>query len=78
SYGDFVFDIAYLDFWRDGIDLASHFYDFYRENGMDVTHFDERIACHKLYLGLDGMRFFAKIENPEAIKTIQKIVESYL
>ncbi len=78
SYGDFVFDIAYLDFWRVGIDLASHFYDFYHAQGMDVSHFDERLACHTLYIGMDGLRFFGKMNNQDAISTIQAILEPYL
>ena len=78
SYGDFVYDIAFLDFWRGDLDLATPFRDFYAKNGMDVSNFDKRFACYTLYLGLDGMRFFAKTNNPDAIKGIQKTIEPHL
>ena len=78
SYGDFVYDIAYLNFWRTELDLASPFHDFYAQHGMDLSHFEKRIACYTLYNGLDGLRFFAKAGNPEAGQTVQKIIEPYL
>ena len=78
SYGDFVYDIAYLDFWRGNVDLASHFREFYTQNGMDVSHFDERFTCCTLYIGLDGMRFCGKMGDSESIAHIQQILAPHL
>jgi hygromycin-B 4-O-kinase len=72
-YGDFVFDVAYTDFWWDG-DIADHFLLHWQTIGLDVPHFQERVLCYQLYTGLDGMRFFAKIGNKDAYDyTLQRI-----
>ncbi len=78
SYGDFVYDIAYLDFWRANLDLATPFHDFYAQNGMDVSHFDKRFSCCTLYQGLDGLRFFGKMGDKDSIAHIQKILAPHL
>ncbi|MEM8862238.1 MAG: phosphotransferase, partial [Chloroflexota bacterium] len=77
-YGDFVYDIVYLDFYRGNVDLASHFRQFYAANGMDLTHFDERFACYTIFMGLGGMKFFAKINNPSGYHMSKEVVEKYL
>ena len=78
SYGDFVHEFAHLDFWRSNVDLATPFRDFYAKNGMDVSNFEQRFACSTIYLGLDGLRFFAKIGNFEPMERIKQVLEPHL
>ncbi|MEM9778260.1 MAG: phosphotransferase, partial [Chloroflexota bacterium] len=77
-YGDFVYDIAYLDFYRSSVDLASRFREFYAENGMNLTHFDERFACYTIWMGLTGMKFFAKTDSLDGYRMSRKVVEKHL
>lgn len=75
SYGDFVYDIACIDTWPPvGIDYAELFRQFYHGKGISIPNYWERISCYKLYLGLDGMRFFAKTNHREGYQwTCQKL-----
>lgn len=77
-YGDFVYDIAYLDFFRSQVDLATPFREFYAENGMDMTHFDKRFSCYTIWMGLGGMKFFAKTNSPEGYRMSREVVEKHL
>jgi hygromycin-B 4-O-kinase len=60
AYGDFLFDVAWLDFWVDKQGYAEAFKKHYVEQGREVSHFDERITCYKLLIGLGSLGFFAR------------------
>lgn len=76
KYGDFVYDIAYVGYWRQGSDLVEQFRRYYSGRGMKLTHYAERIACYTCYMGLDGMRFFAKSNNYEAYQATRGILQN--
>ena len=59
-YGDFVYDIAYLDYWLPGLRVRERFGRFYQERGIHVPAYAERILCYQCYVTLDAMRFYAK------------------
>lgn len=78
-YGDFVFDIARMDFWPlEGIDHARLIYEYDTSRGMAIPHYRERIACYQCYGGLDALRFFAKTNNHEAYLSARQILEGLL
>ncbi len=65
TYGDFLFEVAILVFyqpwfsaWRN-IDFASEARAHYDAIGLDVPHFDERLSCYTLRIGLDDMAYSA-------------------
>jgi len=65
KYGDFLYDIAKLVFyrpwfsaWRD-IDFAVEARTHYSAIGLDVPHFAERLNCYTLRIGLDDMAYSA-------------------
>jgi hygromycin-B 4-O-kinase len=74
-YGDFVYDIARIDLWPPyGIDYAELFRQHYASKGKSLPNYRERMTCYKLYIGLDGLRFFAKTNNREKYQaTCQKL-----
>ncbi len=56
-YGDFLYDIAWLDFWsRD-----AGYIEYYKttHTTAEMPYFDERILCYQLYIILNSMSFFA-------------------
>lgn len=65
KYGDFLYDIAKLVFYRPwysawrNIDFAAEASAHYGAIGLDVPHFTERIACYALRIGLDDMGYSA-------------------
>lgn len=65
KYGDSLYEIANLVFyqpwfpaWRD-IDFAAEARAHYAAIGLDVPHFNERLSCYTLRIGLDDMAYSA-------------------
>ena len=71
KYGDFVFDIAWLDLWSPEGRFAERFQHYYATKGTRVEHFTERLRCYQCYIGLDALRFFAKTQNYAAYRWIR-------
>ncbi len=59
-YGDFLFDVAWLDFWSPEDRGRERFEEHYSHVGRAVPHYRERILCYQCYGALDGLRFLAK------------------
>ncbi|GHO48105.1 phosphotransferase family protein [Ktedonospora formicarum] len=69
-YGDFVYDITCLDFWNPWLNIREHFQNHYRQRGIEVPAFEQRLLCYECYTTLDGMRFFAKAGNEDAYRMV--------
>lgn len=57
-YGDFVFDLAWMDFWLPSDD------GFFSAKFQDVSDFEERMLACKLFTGICCMSFFSSTEQP--------------
>lgn len=68
KYGDFLFDIARLDFWAVGASFAAVFRDHYDRMGVPVPAYTECVRCCQHYIGLDALRFFAKAQDEQAFR----------
>jgi hygromycin-B 4-O-kinase len=60
KYGDFVYDIAWLDFWAPAVQFGEQFARHYAAQGQAVPAYAERLRCYEYHIGLDSLRFFAK------------------
>ena len=69
-YGDFVYDIAYLDYWLPGLRVRERFGRFYREREVSVPAYAERLLCYQCYITLDAMRFYAKSGQEQGYKWV--------
>ena len=75
-FGDSLFDLAYMDFWPSGLDLAAMFEGHCSDRGIHFEDYQDRVTCYKYYIGLDSMRFFAKTDNRAAYDGAVDIVEA--
>lgn len=69
--GDYLYDVAYLDYSVDGIPYAELWREYAISQGRQEPHFDERIRCYQLYLALNDLAISAiqgKIEDYEQTK----------
>lgn len=66
KYGDFLYDVAWLDLWSPDSDFQGQFRDYYLAHERPVSHYTERIHCYQAYMGLNALRFFAKAGNRAA------------
>jgi hygromycin-B 4-O-kinase len=78
KYGDFLFDVAWLDFWSTELNLRGRFATRYAERGIAMPHYDERILCYQCYIALDGLRFFAKRQSEDSYRWVRDVIRSRL
>ena len=68
-YGDFLYDLANFTFWAPlqpvikEIDLATQANQYFREKGIEIDNFDERLRACELHIGLAGMAWNAYAKN---------------
>ncbi|MFC3746933.1 phosphotransferase family protein [Paenibacillus sp. GCM10012306] len=60
-YGDFVIDIVTIEHIVPNKDLAVDFGNYYEKIGISIPDFTNRLTGARLFKGLDGLRFFAKM-----------------
>lgn len=62
--GDFVYDIAYLEFWSKHISYKQLWQEWLRGKKLNLhlSNFEERIQCYMLHIGL-GSLAIAAIQN---------------
>jgi len=79
-YGDFLYDVAWVVFWAPwypawrGIDFRSEAARHFREIGLDVPHFDERLQCYHLHIGLDSMKYNAFKQRWDELDSVARQV----
>ncbi len=73
-YGDFVYDIAGLDFWCPWLHLPERFQHYYQQQQREVPFYQERLLCYQCYMALVGMRFFAASGQEEAYRLVCQII----
>lgn len=71
KYGDFVYDIAWLDFWMRRNQGQQLYAEYAAGHGMSIPDLPERLLCYKCYIALDGLRFNAKVGNTNAYQWVR-------
>lgn len=78
KYGDFLFDVAWLDFWSAERNVRGRVETHYAERDIPMPHYAERILCYQCYIALDGLRFFAKRQQEESYHWVRNVILSRL
>jgi hygromycin-B 4-O-kinase len=61
KYGDFLIDLATLDWHLKYLDVIREYENYQRQTGTVIPDFHERLVGAKYYNGLIGLRFYAKM-----------------
>ena len=61
KYGDFLYDVAYVDWQSPDRAYRERFRALYAERGQAVPSYDARVSCYQAWLGLDGLRVCARL-----------------
>ncbi|QPC83600.1 aminoglycoside phosphotransferase family protein [Phototrophicus methaneseepsis] len=77
-FGDFLYDVASLALWYPMLSFPEHFRAHYQHLGLTVSHFEQRLLCYQLYIGLDALRFFAKIGDEKMYRWVKARMDSLL
>ena len=78
QYGDFLYDVAWLDFWQTGMSFRERCLTRYTERGIAVPHYAERILCYQCAIALNVLRFFALRQNADAYRFARDAIRSRL
>jgi hypothetical protein len=70
--GDFVYDLAYLDFWSKDIPYAALWQEEATASGNRIPHFEERRRCYMLHIGLQGLAIAALTANEQSYMRIRE------
>ena len=76
--GDFVYDVAYLDFWSKAIPYGALWQEQATSQGGAVPHYEERMRCYMLHIGLEGMRIAAAQGNEREYVRVRERTRSVL
>jgi hygromycin-B 4-O-kinase len=76
--GDFVYDVAYLDFWSKEIPYGALWHEQATSQGRAVLHYEERMRCYMLHIGLEGMRIAAAQGNEREYIRVRERTRSVL
>lgn len=63
SFGDFLYDVAWITFWApwhaalSSINFRDIVERHYQSIGMDVPHLDERLRCYEIHIGLTHLAY---------------------
>ncbi len=80
-FGDFVYDIAWLDFWgfRDENTYSNLYCKKYKDsNLLDFENYEERLLCYKLYIGMTAAGFFSESNQEDKYLEAKQRVLSLL
>jgi hygromycin-B 4-O-kinase len=82
KYGDFLYDLAWFMFWQfyypsmKGIDFKEEAKQYFLNIGVDLTHFEERLKCYQLHIGIESMIYCSFKENwKDVVMTAKRLVE---
>jgi len=68
-YGDWLYDLAWFCFWQpwypawQRIDFRAEALRYYATIGLVVPHFEERLRCCQIHIGLAGLAYMAYAGN---------------
>ena len=63
GYGDFLYDVAYLDYFSQNIPYGALWHERAIRQQRHVVHFEERMRCYMLNIGLHDMAIAATLDN---------------
>ena len=62
-YGDFLFDIAWLNFWSKDINYKEQYEKY--SSVLDISNLNERLLCYELFIGLGSLSFYVYSNQKE-------------
>ncbi len=77
-FGDFVYDVAWLDYWMQSTQYQELYERYSGERGLAIPHMQERLFCCKCYIGMDALKFNAKTGNAAGYKWNRDYIVSLL
>ncbi len=78
SYGDRVYDLVALDFWRPRLGLREAFLVDQQQRGYELPFYAQRLLCYECHHALIGLRFYAQSGNQQGYQMARAIIQGKL
>lgn len=78
QYGDFLYDVAWLEFWSPVVRYSKFFKKHYAKKGINIDNWNERILCYIYWLAIGALSFFAESRQEKSYKWTKERLEMYL
>lgn len=69
---DFLLDFAIMDLNKPYLKIPELFFQYCKENSIEIENFKERFLCMAYYKGIDVLRWHASIDDTESCDSIVK------
>lgn len=76
--GDFLYEVAWFTFWGPwypalaALDFRRVIQDHYETIGLEVEHFDQRLACYELQIGLEHLAYAAFTRREDDLHAVAR------
>jgi len=74
GYGDFLYDVAWLDFWIPKLNFVGKYLEYSQSKGKNIPDYFKRIKCHQAFIGLTALGLYATIGLKDTYNKIAKII----
>jgi hygromycin-B 4-O-kinase len=71
GYGDFVYDLAVLDFWSPWLDIREASQAYHQQRQRELPFYSERLLCHECRQALEGL---AKSDHKEGYQMTRTLI----
>ncbi len=83
-YGDFLYDIAWLELWSpwfpalEAVAICDRFRQHCEDSGVEIANFDARMQACLIHIGLDHLAYNAHTGNMEELRAVAARMEPLL
>ena len=64
-FGDFLYDVAWLDLGSPELDLRARFKRYYQEQNRQIENYEQRIVCYQCHVSLEAQLWYATSDQPK-------------
>lgn len=72
--GDFLYDIAYLDFWSNTVPYEALWRNYAEGREYDLSHFEERMRCYNIHIGMESLAIAATRNDREDYYFVRELI----
>lgn len=78
AFGDFLYDVAWLDLGMEQWHYGDRFRQFYKQQNRDLADMEMRLRCYYCHIALDAFKFYAKTNQFEPYQWMAGRIQSLL
>lgn len=71
KYGDWVFDVAWMDFWTPAFEFGHKYAKRLPDLRLHTTHFTQRLLCYRIIIALRAINFFRQKGSPDSVTWVR-------